>query len=289
MTKWSQGQDEVLPITHKIINVLKDKAAKLPSDSMEGCIFDAIYIGLQTGSCCRKYCRGNSTNSSNRFCKVPLTYYAGNFAGYLLAFVAEDFTFLSASLHFIPAKQAQKQAAFIHICFRFDKGGTGNIQFCTFKRFQQERQAFCPLLAAVQALQRWENQHLDPLTLLFCYSHLKTTISLQDTIVTKLLHQATIEAYPAANNHLYCTRLKDVWTHSLRVTACLIFSTAKLSDSTIEHRLRWALTAWKVYYVCESLSHISQACASAFFTALEDSLQNNNETSHQVFDMDGML
>ena len=286
--KWSEGRDEALPLTTPIIRALLEKANNSHRCSAERCIFDAICLGLQTGSRCSEYCRGNPTNKHDKFSKVPLTHYAGEFAGYPLAFVPSDITFLTETMHYVPIHDAAKKAQLVKVRFRFDKGGTGNVQFRTFKRFSADRRNYCPLLATLRATQRWSTFNHGQLTPLFCYGTEKSCpIYLQDSIVTKHIREATIIAYPNAN-HLYRTRLKDLRTHSLRVTACLILSVAKLSEATIEHRLRWASTAWKAY-VCESLSHISSACASTFFTALEDTLDNTEASVPQAFDADDFL
>ena len=232
--------------------------------------------------------RGNSTDKNDKFCRVPLTHYAGEFAGFPLAFVPLDVTFLSATMHFVPHQDAQKQAQYVRIRFQFDKGGTGNIQFRTFKRFEVVKEAYCPLRAVLQAINRWSTFQHGQLSPLFCYGDpTADPIYLQDTLVTKHIREATISAYPN-QHHLFRTRLKDLRTHSLQVTACLILSVAKLSDAAIEHRLQWASTAWKVY-VQESLSQISEACASAFFTALEDSINKAGTEALQAFNVDDLL
>ena len=63
--------------------------------------------------------------------------------------------------------------------------------------------------------------------------------------------ESTLQAFQNPH-HYYNIYLKYVYTHSVLVIACLILVVAKLSDATIEHRLRWALSVWKVY-IRESL------------------------------------
>ena len=277
MKKWADGRDEALPLTSSIIQILHDEAMSSHDHSLEACIFDAVCLGLQTGSRCTEYCKGNPTDKNDEFSKVPLTYYAGEFAGYPIAFVASDITFLSDSMHLVPSSEAISQASFVRVRFRFDKGGTGNVQTRTFRRFPSTRKAFCPLHAACRAINRT----------LFCYSKADSYAYLQDALVTKHLRHAAETAYPN-KSHLYRTRIKDVRTHSLRVTACLILNVAKLPVPTIEYRLRWASTAWKMY-VRDSLAHISQACASSFYTALEDTISQSDDTAQQAFDADDLL
>ena len=287
MKKWAKGKSEALPLTPAILHNLHTHSDSSGPTSAAACIFDAICIGLQTGSRCGEYCRGNPTEPDAPFSRVPLSHYAAEFAGYPLAFVPDDVSFLDASLHFIPPELAISKAEFVRIRFKFDKGGTGNLSCRTFKRFPPEKSTFCPLLAATRALARWRSHNLSPLTPLFCYTQNGSACFLQDTTVTKHLRDAAILAYPNPS-HIYRRRLADVRTHSLRVSACLILVTAGLPTPAIEYRLRWASDAWKVY-VRESLTHIDQAQASSFYTPSQDDTTESPSTSHQAFDADDFL
>ena len=80
------------------------------------------------------------------------------------------------------------------------------------------------------------------------------------------LREATLQAFPN-HHHLYNPHIQDVLTQSVQFITCLILVVAKLSDATIQHRLRWYLSAWKVY-VCDILSRVSQSCTSSLYTAL---------------------
>ena len=289
MKKWCKGRDEALPITSSVLNTLLKMTNSSSSDSLTQCVFDAVCLGIQTGSRCSEYCSGSPTNPSDDFCRVPSTHYSGKYAGYPIAFTTSDFQFLTDTMNIVPHSSALADAVYLRVRFRFDKGGTGNIQFRTFRRFPPERSDFCPLRAVLCAFRRWEQFQLDPLTPVFCYAANGIPTFLHDSSVTTILRRATQATYPEGNN-LFNIRLKDVRTHSLRVTACLILVVAKLPTPAIEHRLRWASTAWKVY-VRESLSHIHDACASAFFTALEDgsSPSSSPSQSQQAFDVDDFL
>ena len=64
---------------------------------------------------------------------------------------------------------------------------------------------------------------------------------------------------------------------------------SKLSDATIENRLLWALSAWKVY-VQEIFSHISQASTSSFYTTLGNQVENPDTAyTLQSYDGDSIL
>ena len=142
MTKWADDRDEGLPLTSGIIKILHDQAAASHPHSMEACIFDAVCLGLQTGSRCSEYCRGNPTNKTDEFSKVPLTYYTGEFTGYPIAIVESDISFLSESMHIIPSSEAIDKVIFVRVRFRFDKGGTGNVQTHTFRQFPSARKVY---------------------------------------------------------------------------------------------------------------------------------------------------
>ena len=78
--------------------------------------------------------------------------YTGTFAGYSIAFINSDFSFMLESYHFVSPTNALSKATYIKVCFRFDKGGTGNIQECTFRCFLADRSSFCPLRTLLRAL-----------------------------------------------------------------------------------------------------------------------------------------
>ena len=281
MRKWAKGRDEALPITISILQCLQKTASKTSSLSLTQCVFDAVCLGIQTGSRCSEYCCRSPTSHHDKFCKVPDTHYSGNFASHPIAFTASDFTFLDKHQHFVSEPRAKSDATFLQVSFHFDKGGTGNIQFRTFQHFPPDRDSFCPLLAVLRTLTRWRHFNLAPLTPVFCYNFHNSPEFLHDSSVTTLLCSATQATYPDSN-HLFNARLKDIRTHSLRVTACLILFVAKLPTPTIEHRLRWASTAWKVY-VRKSLSHIHSASASASSTS------SNDSANPQAYDIDNLL
>ena len=87
MSKWKDGREDFLLLTTAILVNLEACSSSGGHSSKGGCIFDAICLGLQTGSRCNEYCRGNPTSQSENLCKVPISAYAGTFAGYLIAFI----------------------------------------------------------------------------------------------------------------------------------------------------------------------------------------------------------
>ena len=183
---------------------------------------------------------------------------------------------------------ALSKATYLRIRFCFDKGGTRNLQERTFCRFPSDRSSFYPLLAALCALECWTSCDLYPLTNIFCYRKMKVFTFIHDSVVTKNLHEATLQAYPNPR-HFYNLHLKDVCTQSVQVIACIILVVAKLSYSTIEHKHLWASSAWKVY-VRERLFHIIQAYTSSFYTYLGTQNKNYDAAyTPQAYDVKGII
>ena len=113
---------------------------------------------------------------------------------------------------------------------------------------------------------------------------MKADTFIHDSIVTKKLRKSSTDP-----NHYYNLHLKHVRMHSVRVIACLILVVAKLSDATIEHRLRWEWSACKVY-VHEILFHVSQASISSFYRSLGTQAKNNDAAyTPQAYDVGNIL
>ena len=89
-----------------------------------------------------------------------------------------------------------------------------------------------PFLTALRAINRWRFCDLDYLTPILCYQNMKVVTLLHDSVVTKNLHKATLQACPNLN-HFYNLHIKDVLTHLVWFIACLILVFAKLSNDTI--------------------------------------------------------
>ena len=68
---------------------------------------------------------------------------------------------------------------------------------------------------------------------------MKVVAFINDSTVTKNLRKYTLQAYPN-NHHYYNIHLRDVCTHSVRLIECLILVVAKLTNTTIKHRLFWS-------------------------------------------------
>ena len=200
--------------------------------------------------------------------------YSGTFAGYPISLINAEFSFLSESSYFVSPANALTKSTYLGVRFRFDKGGTVHFQERTFRRLPADISSFCSLLTALCALDRCTSCNLNPLTPIFWYPKIKLVTFIHDSIVTKNLRDVTLQSYP--NPHcFYNLHLKDVRTCSVQVIACIVLVVAKLSYSTIEHRLRLASSAWKVYSR-ESLYHVSWEFTSSFYIALGTQTKNHD-------------
>ena len=119
--------------------------------------------------------------------------YTGTFAGYPISFNNAKFYLLSESSYFVSPSNALNNATYIRVHFRFNKGGTGNLQERTFNCFPEDRSYFCPLLAALCALDRWASCNLDPLNPIFCYLNMKVVTLIHESVFTKNLCKATLQ------------------------------------------------------------------------------------------------
>ena len=131
---------------------------------------------------------------------------------------------------------ALTKATYLRVSFHFDNGGTINLQERTFRRFLADRSSFFTIRAALRALDHWTSCELDTLTPIFCYRKMKVVTFIHDSVVTKNLRKATLQAYPNPH-HFRNLNLKDVCTHSVRVIAYLILVVTKLFDATIKRRI----------------------------------------------------
>lgn len=286
--KWQPGKNDALPITMPILRSLIKTAQDSTSTlSLASCTADAVILGLYTGSRCSEYCKGSPIDPSDLFSKVPSTQFTGPFAGFPIALTVADFEFLTANKTFVPWTQAASTATYVRVRFRFDKGGTGNFSVRTFRQLPKSSAQFCPVNTAIRILTRWSSISSDHIAPVFCFQQAQATAYLPDHLVTKALRTATSDAY-ADPKHLYRIHISRVRTHSIRVTACFILVAANLPDHVIEHRLRWASTAWKVY-LRESFDTIDKASLAVFSATVASDTDTTDTTQHHTFDGDDIL
>lgn len=108
------------------------------------------------------------------FCKVPSSHYAHKFAGFPLAFVLTKVTFFSLLVRIVPSCLATSLAAYIRICFKFNKWGTGNIQAHTFHCFDDNKKAFALFLPWFDPC--WDGNLSSSQFLLQCFATNKITL-----------------------------------------------------------------------------------------------------------------
>ena len=65
---------------------------------------------------------------------------------------------------------------------------------------------------------------------------MKVVIFIHEYVVTKNLHESTLQAYPNPH-HFYNLHLKYFHTHSVQFIICLILVVEKISNTTIKHIL----------------------------------------------------
>ena len=111
--------------------------------------------------------------------------YTGTFAGYTIAVINYDFSFLLESYHFVSPINTLAKAASLTVRFLFYKGCTVNIQELNFCRFPADISSLCPLRAALHALDRWRSFNIDPLTPILLYRNMKVITFIHNSVVTK--------------------------------------------------------------------------------------------------------
>jgi hypothetical protein len=274
MRKWAPPKSQALPVSGTMLHWIVTTAMAGDKYSEHAACADATILGTYTGSRCSEYCRGDLTpGSKDLFSKVPAGPFSPAFADWPIALTIEDFVFLSTQKHEIQWFDALAEAEYVQVRFRFDKGGTGNFSIRTFRRLHQKDPDAvhlyrCPVRTVVRIISRWFFLGKPRLFPVFCYQAKKgkePRILLADKL-SKFLKQCATSVYPDTS-HLYRKRIKDIRTHSIRVTACMFLHRAGFSPTFIEHRLRWASDAWKVY-LREDFQDIDVASAKVFKAAL---------------------
>jgi len=267
--KWTRSRTEALPLTNEMILYLVATYPSLPADSLEQCCTDAVILGCFTGGRCSEYCKGKTTKGQ-AFGRVPVSMFTGTFGHWPIAITPHDMKFYSADLTLVPASIAHVTGAFVLLRFRFDKGGSKNFSERMYRRLPAPTsplaRTFCPLLTCLRIYTRWARLSGDPLTPVVCYRNKRGKVTyLADKSLTEFLRSTVIAVYPDPS-HMYRLRIKDIRTHCLRVTALLLLIRAGYSDPVIEHKLRWASQAWKVY-MREDLFALSDATIRLFTSA----------------------
>ena len=262
LKKWDGPTEKAWSLDMNILRALEQMASPPTRSTSElACCIDAIVLGSYTGARCSEYCRG-TVRKGEPFATVPSNHYTREWGGFPIAFIAQDFTFLTATHVVLPLEQAQPNAEYVSIRFRFDKGGGQNFSVRHFKRMPL-LQFFCPVKTALRSIARWKLLGADPRFPLFCF-HLrrKGVQAIVDSRVTNTIRQAVRKAYPDPS-HTFRQNIHLFRTHSVRVFACCTLIAAGLSDPQIEHKLRWSSDAWKTY-IRESFAEVDKTSLLLF-------------------------
>jgi hypothetical protein len=251
---WRKPRDRIEPFTAPMFDALFNeiRSSTDPSrtfmDSLSA-IFDWTRLGLFTGSRLGEYGQSRRTKGT-RFNTVPQSVDAGPWAGSSIAFIAEDFTFYTASLIAIPHDQvavlhAKHEVSAIQIRFRYDKSKDN----FTIRKFRSlDHPFFDPVDAGVSILRR---AHLlgvpanEPLGV-FQTPSSSTFLFITAKTVTDVMHHACIVAYPNPQHQLR-RNIKSLVAHSNRVTAAVCLQQGGASNDEIAFRLRWRPASVPIY------------------------------------------
>jgi hypothetical protein len=201
-------------------------------------VFDTQCLGIFTGSRVSEYAqsKGPSTSVS----RVPSITDADPTATTLpVAFVAQDFTFLSSAATIIPHQElflAPHTAAQLHITFRHDKSGRNY----SVRKYAKGADWLCPITAATRLLYRARLLAIPPHDPICAHRQPRTQAIrfLRDTDVTDIMRQVCLDTYPD-RNHFLRLNLQRISSHSNRITAAVALHHANMSIDDIAQRLRW--------------------------------------------------
>lgn len=295
LEKWKKKKAEGMPLPITIVTFMIQQALSTPEHSEIACIRDSTCLGLFTGSRCSEYCRGKCKPPA-KFSTVPVNPQTeDSFAGWPIAFTVNDFTFFSTSLHIIPWFKVDPSQCTVRIRFRYDKGGGRNFSERSFAPVSSEDailQFLCPVRTCLRIIQRWAAINSNPMTPVFCFLNSKQTLSfLDDNRINKTYRSLIKTLYPD-ENHLFRTRLQDFRTHSVRITACLLLTSAGHPEHVTSFKLRWVSDAWRSY-LREHLDDIKAQTSSVFLKAIktgsssESPHSDNPEVSFDTIHDDG--
>ena len=291
LEKWKKKKAEGMPLPIDIVTSLIKKSLSTPEHSEIACIRDSTCLGLFTGSRCSEYCRGICKPPA-KFSTVPVNPQTeDSFAGWPIAFTVNDFTFFSHSLHIVPWFKVDPSQCTVKIRFRYDKGGGRNFSersFAPVTSADPILQFLCPVRTCLRIIQRWFSINGDPLTPVFCFQHSKSKQSLSfldDKRINKIYRSLIKELYPE-ESHLFRTRLQDFRTHSVRITACLLLTSAGHPEHVTSFKLRWVSDAWRSY-LREHLDDIRSQTSSVFLKAIKtgsSTEHSHSSSSESTFD-----
>lgn len=243
--KWRQPSEKKEPYTGEMLEWLY--SSLLSSNNlakevleMKAAVYDWLRLGIFTGSRVSEYAQ-DRLPQGRHWNAIPETQDAGIWAGWPLAFVKEDFTFMTGNIMIEPHKvlllHKQGKIDAVQIRFRFDKSPR-NFEKRLFPK--SSHKIFCPVDAVVSILQRAHALGVGQCEPVGVYSAGLSYKYLRSEHVVRILRAACIGAYPNPNHYLR-QHIHRLVSHSVRVTAAVCLQQGGLDEHEIAYKLRWAV------------------------------------------------
>jgi len=256
--KWGTPQPKREPYTHQMIKTFATQVRTLLKADPHNhtsqflAVFDWIRLSLFTGSRGMEYCQ--TTARRHEFSRVPRDISAGAHAGEPIAFLLDDFFFLTVQDTLVSPLigiQQPDQVIELQIRFRFDKSPING----RWRKFHRTGHPYlCPVKAGLSIVQRaavLKVPALDPLGVFAWTGSCKqprTYTYLRSAEVIKIMRGLVVTAHPDPSHYLrQPDRLLCIDCHSARVTACVALSEGNASVEQIAHKLQWSVQSVKHY------------------------------------------
>jgi hypothetical protein len=261
--KWDTVKEKREPYTRDMFVTFYEQVVKReqmdPKHEFLGLhslVFDTQILGIFTGSRVSEYAQG----SRKQISRVPQRPGTTGPPALPIAFVAADFTFLSAQGHIIPHVDVfanPDRPVQVNVLFRYDKSGRNFV----VRKFGRGEAWFCPIAAARRILLRAHMLELSATDPICAYKprNEEQYKWLLTSEVTATMRKICVDTYTDEEHYLR-QAIMNFSSHSNRVTAAVALSQSGMSIDEIAQRLRWK-PASVAYYLRESAKDIG------FFTA----------------------
>lgn len=244
--KWSKPKPKKCPFTTEMFLWLRKEIQSTTPRlraflGLTHCVYDWTSLGVFTGSRIGEYGQSN-VPTGQRFNVIPSSNDVPEAQrGMPIAFVASDFTFMDSHRRIIPPTQVlasfrARQIWAVKITFRYDKSPRNWVtrSFCWV-----DHPIFNPVRSAVCIIHRAHLLRVPAHEPLGVWSSDGTTYRfLKDREVTERMQTACLHAYPDPN-HFMRANIKQVVTHSNRVTAAVCLQKGGATIQQIAFKLRW--------------------------------------------------
>ena len=216
--------------------------------SSQWTVFDWQRLGVFTGSRVSEYAQ-TKLPKGQRFNIIPFEPAAGDWQGWPIAFIRQDFTFYDVGEVMIPSREVydahlQGKVAYLEICFRYDKSKNN----FTIRKYARTGHPFLdPVDAAVSIIHRADLLQVpdnEPIGVLAGTRY--PYLFLRDKHVCEEMRNACVHAHPDPNHYLR-QRLKCIAPHSNRVTAAVCLKLGGAQNDDIAFQLRWHPTSVPIY------------------------------------------